>query len=216
MLLTELIDESLNHYLKNHLQPVPYHIQVNICHDIALALSYIHSRNIVHRDVSGRCILLLGNARVTKLGDFGMAIANISDHQDLNMCPGTPAYMPPEALTDDPKYTDKVDCFSFGVVVVQVLTKEFPTPSSQALIDDGRGQQANSVNVPEVERQQNHVSRIDPGHPLLPIALDCLKDKNVERPSAHQLCERIGVLKEGEKYIESKRSSLLLGSNTGL
>ena len=50
---------------------------------------------------------------------------------DLTMCPGHDVYMPPEALPDIDlhKYTEKFDCFSFGVVVIQVLTREFPIRS---------------------------------------------------------------------------------------
>ena len=54
--------------------------------------------------------------------------------------------------------------------------------------------------VPEIERRQNHISRVDSNHPLLPIALDCLKDADGERPSAQQLCERLAALKETAKY----------------
>ena len=40
----------------------------------------------------------------------------------------------------------------------------------------------------------------DPNHSLLPIALDCLKDADGERPSAQQLCERLAALKETAKH----------------
>ena len=54
-------------------QPIAYHIQVNICHNIiTLALSFLHSNGIVHRDLSSNNVLLIGNIR-TKLADFGMA-----------------------------------------------------------------------------------------------------------------------------------------------
>ena len=49
------------------------------------------------------------------------------------------------------------------------------------------------------------VLKIDPDHSLLLIALDCLKDTDVERPSAQQLCERVAALKEGPQYSESVR-----------
>ena len=60
--------------------------------------------------------------------------------------------------------------------------------------------------MPEVSRRQNHISQVDPDHPLLPVILDCLKDKDNERPSAHQLCERVADLKRMEKYIDSART----------
>ena len=74
VLLMELMDVNFTRYLERSSQPLPYHLQVNICHDIALALSYIHTRDIVHRDVSSGCILLTASyPQVAKLSDFGVA-----------------------------------------------------------------------------------------------------------------------------------------------
>ena len=69
------------------------------------------------------------------------------------------------------------------------------------------------VRLAEVDRRQNHISQIDLNNPLLLIALDCLKDRDVVRPSAHHLCERVVALKEGTEYknaqdqITSKQES---------
>ena len=46
----------------------------------------------------------------------------------------------------------------------------------------------------------NHINVVDPNHPLLPIALNCLKDVDGECLSAQQLCERVATLKEIAKY----------------
>jgi serine/threonine-protein kinase TNNI3K len=59
----ELMDDSLTHFLESSPRPIPYHIQVNICHDITLALSFLHSNGIVHRDLSSNNVLLIGNVR---------------------------------------------------------------------------------------------------------------------------------------------------------
>ena len=204
VLLMELMDKNLTGYLEaNSLHPVPYHVQVNICHSVALALSYLHANSITVRGISSNDVLLAGSAQVIKLHDF---VWSAFDSDDLTMCPDV--YMPPEALTDDPILNTKgIDCFSFGVVTIQVLTREWPNP----------GTQTGYTNITEVERRQNHISQIDPGHSLLSIALDCLKDRAVERPIAHELCERIGALKEGESYIDSKkRNSVPRKSNTDL
>ena len=201
----ELMDDSLTHFLESSPQPIPYHIQVNICHDMSRALSFLHSNGIVHRDLSSSNVLLIGNIRV-KLTDFGMARLG-----DLNpkptrftntMCPGTDVYMPPEAVQDKPVYTEKIDCFSFGVITVQTLTREFPKPGNRLnTVNDPRYPRgALKLCVPEIERRQNHISRVDSNHPLLQIALDCLKDADSERPSAQQLCERLAALKEKAKY----------------
>ena len=210
VLLMELMDDSLTHFLESSPQPIPYHIQVNICHDITLALSFLHSNGIVHRDLSSNNVLLTGNIRA-KVTDFGMAKLGDLNPQatryTFTMCPGTDVYMPPEAVKDDPVYTEKIDCFSFGVIIVQTSTRQFPKPGNRRqeveINHPGVPQGLVEVRVAEVDRRQNHISQVDPNHPLLPIALDCLKDKDSERPSAQQLCERIASLKGRSEYSNS-------------
>ena len=208
VLLMELMDDSLTHFLESSPQPIPYHIQVNICHDITLALSFLHSNGIVHRDLSSNNVLMISNIRA-KVTDFGMArlgdMNPRATHLTFTMCPGTDVYMPPEAVKDKPVYTEKIDCFSFGVIAVQIMTQLFPMPG-------GRRKEVEIDNVgilekriSELERRQNHISKIDPSHSLLVIVFDCLKDKDVERPSAEALSRRIASLKRNHKYSESMR-----------
>ena len=214
VLLMELMDDSLTHFLKSSPQPIPYHIQVNVCHDITLALSFLHSNGIIHRDLSGNNILLRGNI-LAKVTDFGMARLGDQNPQatqlSFTMCPGTDVYMPPEAVQDKPEYTDKIDCFSFGVVILQILTQEFPKPGDrrkQIEIDHPGLPKGTLVEarISEIERRQNDIDKIEPNHTLLPISLDCLKDRDVERPSAQQLCRRVAALKDGPQYTESMRA----------
>ena len=127
------------------------------------------------------------------------------------MCPGTNVYMPPEAVQDKPVYTEKIDCFSFGVIIVQTLTRQFPKPGDRLqeveFNHPGLPRGRVCVRVPEIDRQQNHIGQVDPNHSLLPITLDCLKDEGSERPSAHQLCERVANLKGMPKYRDSVRAA---------
>ena len=214
VLLMELMDDSLTHFLESTLQPIPYHAQVNICHDITLALSFLHSNDIIHRDLSSNNMLMIGSNKA-KVTDFGMArlgdLNPYSSHFTHTMCPGTDVYMPPEAIDDHPIYTEKIDCFSFGVIILQILTRKFPAPGDRYEIIEIdlpqiRGRKVR-VNIPEVDRHQNHIKEIDPVDPLLLISFDCLRDKDVERPSAQQLCERIACLTETPKYNESKKGT---------
>ena len=212
-LLMELMDDSLTHFLESSPQPILYHIQVNICHNIILALSFLHSNDIVHRDLSSNNVLLISNVRA-KVTDFGMA--RLGDQNPratqltFTMCPGTDVYMPPEAVQEESVYTEKIDCFSFGVITLQILTRQFPKPGNRRkeveINHPGFPSGLVEVRISEVERRQNHIREIDPNHTLLQIALDCLKDKDVERPSAQQLCERVAALKEGPQYSESVRA----------
>ena len=210
VLLMELMDDSLTHFLESSTLPVPYHIQVNICHDITLALSFLHSNNIVHRDLSSNNVLLRGTV-LAKVTDFGMARLGDINPQATRftntMCPGTDVYMPPEAVRAQPVYDEKVDCFSFGVMIVQILSRQFPNPGDRlktVRINDPPfyGGEVD-VRVPEIERRQNHISQLDSDQPLMKIAFDCLKDNDRQRPSAQQLVERVAVLKKSPEYLES-------------
>ena len=211
VLLMELMDDSLTHYLESSTQPIPYHIQVNICHDIALALSFLHANKIVHRDLSSNNVLLRGNI-LAKVTDFGMARLGDINPQATRftstMCPGTDVYMPPEAVKDKPVYTEKMDCFSFGVVTLQILTRLFPKPGDRMqeveLNHPGLPQGTVMIRTPEISRRQDHIDKVAPNYPLLPVALDCLKDDDSQRPSAEQLCERTASLKETAEYINAR------------
>ena len=127
VLLMELMDESLTHFLEKFLEPTPYHIQVNLCHNVSLTLSFLHYNKIIHRDLSSNNVLLITDVRA-KVTDFGMArlIPSVNTRLTVTTCPGTDVYMPPEAVDDTAIYTEKVDCFSFGVIIVQILTHKFP------------------------------------------------------------------------------------------
>ena len=210
VLLMELMDESLTDFLESSPQPIAYYIQANICHDITLALSFLHSNGIIHRDLSGNNILLRRNM-LAKVTDFGMSKLGDLNPQatcyTFTMCPGTDVYMPPEAVKDEPVYTEKIDCFSFGVIIIQTLTRQFTKPGNRRqeikINQPGLPRGTIEVRLAEVDRRQNHICQVDPNHPLLPIALDCLKDRDIERPTAQQLCKRIASLKERPEYSDS-------------
>ena len=209
VLLMELMDSSLTQFLERSEEPLPFHITVDICHDIALALAYLHSNGILHRDLSSNNVLLIGQGNRAKVTDFGMsklADANLR-MTPMTMCPGTLAYMPPEALDDQPVYTNKLDCFSFGVLDIQILTRQFPDPTQRFKtieISDPRVPYGTvKVPVPEVERRQSHIHQVNPAHPLLPVALNCLKDRDRERSSTQELCHCLAVLKQSPRYGES-------------
>ena len=208
VLLMELMDENLTKFLEQSEQPLPYHIQVNLCHDIALALAYLHSNGIIHRDLSSNNVLLIAGSRA-KVTDFGMSrIANVyPPTTPLTQCPGTQAYMPPEALWVPPRYGEKLDCFSFGVVGIQIMTRIFPDPDPpEERVKDPRSP-TGTIKMPvgELERRRNHIALIDPNNPLLPVALDLLRDKDYERPSSHEISSRLSALKEAPQYAHSKQ-----------
>ena len=202
VLLMELMDESLTHFLEQSQQPLAYNIEVDLCHDIAQALAYIHSKEIIHRDLSGNNVLLLaGRAKIT---DFGMSKLLDANRRmtPLTMCPGTLVYMPPEALREPPVYSKKIDCFSFGVLQIQIMTRQFPDPGPlRREVEDSRSP-TGTIEIPvlDSERRKSHIDLIDPTHTLLPTALSCLSYLEKDRPSAQDLCRQLAAIKEAPRY----------------
>ena len=215
ILLMELLDHNLTWFLSSNDKPLPYCLQVNICHDISVALSFLHSNKIIHRDLSSNNVLLIGNARA-KVTDFGVAKLSSFEMSTLSKNPGTDAYMPPEAMKSIPEYTEKIDCFSFGVLVVQIVTRLAPKPAErlkEIVYHSGSGQRKVYEIASEIERRQNHITAIDSEHSLLPIALNCLDDQDIKRPTAHELCESVEALRKSSEYQISK--SIVLCSAEG-
>ena len=206
VLLMELMDGNLTQFLEQSRTPLPYHTQVDFCHDVALALAYLHSNGVIHRDLSSNNVLLIAGCRA-KVTDFGMSrLTGVNHHNSsMTMCPGTLVYMPPEALTDSTVYSELLDCFSFGVLGIQIVTRLYPNPGMRSTSIDFPTSPTGTVEVPvaEVERRRSHISQIDPTHALLLVLLECLKDRDRERPTSHQLCRHIASLKEAPLYAES-------------
>ena len=200
VLLMELLDESLTKMLECSQQPLAYYVQVDICHDIALAVAYLHSNDIIHRDLSSNNVLMIAGRRA-KVTDFGMSkLAGAAPSMTpLTICPGMQAYMPPEALREPPRYTKKLDCFSEGVIMIQVCTRLWPEPGPRAQIIQDSRYPMGVVEAPvsETERRKNHIDLIDPNHTLLPITIDCLQfqDKEVRSCARGWLFSRsLGII----------------------
>ena len=205
VLLMELCDESLTAFLERSPGPLSYHIQLNICHDITLALVYLHSNGLIHRDLTGNNVLMIAATRA-KITDFGMSkLATVNPRMTaLTLCPGNVLYMSPEALDEAKTYTAKLDIFSFGVIVMQILTRQFPNPTDRfRLMYASEFDQEVRVLVPETERREAHLKLIPDTHSLKPLALQCLKKEERQRPSALQLSERLSELKQSSQYTES-------------
>ena len=203
VLIMELCDESLTAFLERSPRPLSYHIQVKLCHDISLALVYLHSNGLIHRDLSGNNILIIAGSRA-KVTDFGMSkLVDVESCKTL--CPGNLLYMSPEALDKAKTYTYLLDIFSFGVIVIQLLTRQFPNPTERFrtvniphLDDHLRMRQL----VPEVERRQTHLDMIPEAHTLKPLALQCLRNEH-RRPSALRISKSLSELKRSSEYTES-------------
>lgn len=208
VLLMELLEENLTQYLDRIGKPPPYHTQVNLSHDVALAVAHLHFKGIIHRDLSSNNVLLTVGLKA-KVSDFGMSkildFHETFSQRSITPLPGTQVVMPPETLFEPPHYSNKIDCFSFGPLLIQLMTAKFPDPGQRFTMKTDISSPVGISQVPvlEEERRKNHIALIPSSHPLLPIARQCLKYRPEERPTAHQLCIQIAQLKKEGQYSES-------------
>lgn len=214
VLIMELMDESLTAFLKRSVTPLPCHIQVDICHDVALALDYLHSKNIVHRDLSSNNVLLVAGKRA-KVTDFGMSKLIMMGPHPMTQVPGAEVYMPPEARQRNSNYSLRLDCFSYGVLAMQIATGKYPSPGdAHRHVADPNYPKGILLPVSEMERRAESIKRMEVHNPIRGIVLACIKDEERERPSATKICNMVADVKEGNAYksstaVEASRQELL-------
>ena len=187
ILVMELMGRNLTQFLEEAEHNIPIHLQVNLCLDITFALAYLHSQQIVHGHLTSNNVLLVGTT--AKVADFG--ISKLLDTQSSVTQPVS--YLPPEVRVSHLKFSEKSDVFSFGVLVVQIITREAPTPTPQQQL----------APLSEVDRRQQHIQKIASTHPLREIALQCLKDTAMERPTAKNVVTKLNAVRYHPQYEDS-------------
>ena len=100
---------------------------------ISLGLAYIHSKNILHRDLKPMNIFLTNKNQI-KIGDLGVAKL-LSTNTNAQTCIGTPYYLSPEICKEKP-YNSKGDVWALGCILYELSTfnKPFVASNPAALI----------------------------------------------------------------------------------
>ncbi|XP_008572140.1 PREDICTED: mitogen-activated protein kinase kinase kinase 13 [Galeopterus variegatus] len=111
---------------------------------IASGMNYLHLHKIIHRDLKSPNVLVTHTDAV-KISDFGTS-KELSDKSTKMSFAGTVAWMAPEVIRNEP-VSEKVDIWSFGVVLWELLTGEIPYKDvdSSAII---WGVGSNSLHLP--------------------------------------------------------------------
>lgn len=129
MLLTEyLAGGELKEFLKSRSKPIQESEAKTIFATLVSAIDYIHSNNVVHRDLKLENILLQkkDDPYNLKIIDFGIS-GLLSKVGGEIIHAGTMMYSPPEVVSEeDLSSNPKIDIWSLGVILYVLLTKEFP------------------------------------------------------------------------------------------
>ena len=197
VLVMEYLHTTLSACLERY-GVLPEEISYGILRDVALGLRYLHERSppIIHRDLSANNVLLTSNMNA-KLSDLGVAkILNLTPARMTQMtqtkAPGTPCYMPPEALTAKPKYTTKIDVYSYGVLIIHTLCGRWPFPED-VFRPDPQNPDA-MIPISEVERRAEYLQEIGNDHPLMAVINQCLSNAPVWRPEATALLDQVNTI----------------------
>ena len=151
----------------------------NLALEIALAVKYLHCRNITHCDLKSTNVLLDNNYHV-KITDFGVSkMVNIlyEKSQEIRGKFGTTHWMAPEIMKRL-KYEEASDVFSYGMILYEIITGEIPYYGLQpnqiiGLVADCR----KIVQIPE-----------NTSNPYLrKLVIECLKYDTEDRPCFEEI-----------------------------
>ncbi|GLJ24133.1 hypothetical protein SUGI_0460340 [Cryptomeria japonica] len=169
--------------------------------ETAEAISYMHlqaSQPIFHRDIKSSNILL-DETLTPKVADFGLSRLRPSEEMHLStMAVGTRGYVDPDFVRSN-QFTDKSDVFSFGVVLVELLTGLTPLLSTQgsmcalydhflSALDENRLTEILDQKVMNEENQGQMES-------MARLAKACLQKKARARPSMREVVEELAWIR---------------------
>ncbi|KAI1427059.1 mitogen-activated protein kinase [Xylaria sp. FL1777] len=117
-------------------------------------LSYLHNRDIIHRDIKGANILV-DNKGTIKISDFGISkkleasniLSGANNNKNRPSLQGSVFWMAPEVVKQT-SYTRKADIWSLGCLVVEMMTGQHPFPDCsqlQAIFKIGGGKAAPTI-----------------------------------------------------------------------
>ncbi|RLM61624.1 wall-associated receptor kinase 3-like [Panicum miliaceum] len=192
---------------------LPWKDRLRIAFEVACALAYLHSAastSVVHRDVKTSNILL--DDRLTaKVSDFGASRGIAIDQSGVTTgVQGTHGYMDPEYYHTR-RLTDKSDVYSYGVMLVELLTRKKP---SMYLSSEGVSLVAHFVTLlnqdklSEILDEQITDEGEDEPKQVAAIAAMCLRMKGEDRPTMRYVEMRLQGLQGSDIYISGMEEQL--------
>ncbi|XP_022933864.1 LEAF RUST 10 DISEASE-RESISTANCE LOCUS RECEPTOR-LIKE PROTEIN KINASE-like 1.2 [Cucurbita moschata] len=209
---------------------LPWSTRMKIAIETASALVYLHASEIIHRDVKTNNILLDNNFCV-KVADFGLSRLFPLDVTHVSTAPqGTPGYVDPE-YHQCYQLSDKSDVFSFGVVLVELI-------SSMPAVDITRHRQEINLFNMAIKKIQSHALNelVDPSlgfetdykiqnmiTGVAELAFRCLQSMKDERPTMMEVLDTLNIIQkqnaekgnDRDTDISAKDDAVLLKNGYG-
>ncbi|KAK6488804.1 interferon-induced [Huso huso] len=155
---------------------------------------YIHSNNLIHRDLKPTNIFLSDDDKV-KIGDFGLATAIINENDGNSLQrttrTGTMSYMSPEQKTQN-KYGNEVDIFALGLICFELLWR-LETDNERARVwNKIRRREFPEEFCTEYSSESKLIEKM-------------LSEAPKDRPNASKIAEHLNMyFKKEDEYKESK------------
>ena len=183
------LDNCMRKYSK-----IPLSYKIRILRDVAYGLAYLHSIPIIHRDLNAGNVLLTESLKA-KVADLGMAkmfSRPVATQFVRTMCPGAPDFMSPESLSQSPKYSDKLDVFSFGHLAIYLVNQQAPHVEDSSITKkDFKNKQI------QIGKRRKSLEQMGGSlHPLYGTVVQCLSDTPDQRPTSKDLVERLTAISE--------------------
>ena len=202
VIVMEKMLDSLRNLMEKY-DDIPLYVKLCMLDEVSRGLRYLHNRDppIVHRDLTSNNILLSYRLEA-KISDLGVAkVVKAGNKMSMTALPGTPDFMPPEAQNRKPVYGPSLDVFSFGGVILNVITQQWPHPSDRTVYNNTSKKWE---LVPEVMRREGYLNKITgDAAELKSLVISCLDDSPEKRPSV----EEVSVTIKSKKDAFSQKSS---------
>ena len=207
LLVMERMECSLTSVLDSS-QFLPMSTKLSIALDISQALAYLHSCDppIVHRDLSSNNILLTANMEA-KIADLGVSRYQTPADSGVQctQCPGSLLYMAPEALTANPECNSAIDIFSYGVLLLQIITQNPPNPTPAGQEVDRRRN--------DLEQMQLELQEWGGLEDVRSLIYECLSNDPLKRPRALDICELLEKVQVSDPEREKPKLGLAKGNS---